>query len=73
MQEYYQIVVQGHLGSRWTSWFEGMTVTVRGTGSDAETMVSGYVVDQAALHGILNKIRDLGLPLVSVSSSRPES
>jgi hypothetical protein len=73
MPEYYQIVVRGHLGSRWTTWFEGMTVTVRGAGSDAETMLSGYVVDQAALHGILNRIRDLGLPLVSVSSSRPES
>jgi hypothetical protein len=73
MPEYYQIVVEGHLGSRWMTWFEGMTVTTRGTGAAAETVVSGYVADQAALHGILNKVRDLGLPLVGVSRGHSES
>ncbi len=73
MPAYYQIVVQGHLGSRWTTWFEGMTVTTQGTGADAETVVSGYVIDQAALYGILNRLRDLGLSLVTVSRGHPES
>ncbi len=73
MPEYYEIVVKGHLSRRWMTWFEGMTVTTRGTGAAAETVVSGYVVDQTALHGILNKVRDLGLPLVTVTRQRPES
>ncbi len=74
MPEYYRIVVKGHLSSRWmkSEWFEGMTVETRGTGAEAETVVSGYVADQAALHGILNKIRDLALPLVTVSREDPE-
>ena len=70
MPEYYQIVVKGHLSSRWMNWFEGMSVTKRGTGAEAETVVAGYVVDQAALHGILHKVRDLGLDLVTVSRER---
>jgi hypothetical protein len=67
MSEYYQIVVKGHLSSRWVTWFEGMSVTTRGTGAQAETVLAGYIADQAALHGILNKVRDLGLPLVVVT------
>ncbi len=73
MPEYYQIVVKGHLSRHWMTWFEGMTVTTQGTGPEAETVVSGFVADQAALHGILNKVRDLGLPLLAVTRERPGS
>ena len=59
----YQIRVKGHLGSQWTEWFGGLTVTLE---DDGETLLSGPVVDQAALHGVLRKVRDLGIPLVSV-------
>jgi len=61
--EVYQIRVRGHLGSQWTDWFGGLTVTLEENG---ETLLSGPVVDQAALHGLLRKVRDLGMPLVSV-------
>ena len=61
--ERYEIRVKGRLGSEWSAWFDGLTVTNRPRG---ETVLSGLVVDQAALHGILSKIRDLGLPLLSV-------
>jgi len=60
----YQIRIQGHLGSEWTDWFEGLTLTREDNG---ETLLSGLVVDQAALHGLLRKVRDLGMPLVSVN------
>ncbi|MEW6207824.1 MAG: hypothetical protein AB1631_05615 [Acidobacteriota bacterium] len=59
----YQIRVKGHLGSQWKDWFEGLTVTLEDNG---ETLLSGPVADQAALHGLLRKVRDLGIPLVSV-------
>ena len=61
--EYYEIRVQGQLGSHWEAWFEGLTLTPLENG---QTLIAGPVRDQAALHGILAKIRDLGLPLLSV-------
>ncbi len=59
----YQIRIKGHLGPQWTEWFEGMAVTREENG---DTLLTGPVVDQAALHGLLKKVRDLGLPLLSV-------
>ena len=63
-QEVYQIVVKGHLDSEWSDWFDGLTITLVDNG---ETILSGPVVDQTALHGVLIKIRDLGLPLLSLT------
>jgi hypothetical protein len=60
----YQIRLKGHLGSQWTDWFEGLTITLEDNGN---TLLTGPVIDQAALYGLLKKVRDLGLPLVSVS------
>lgn len=60
----YQIRFQGRLGSQWTAWFEGLTITPTENG---ETLLTGPVVDQAALYGLLRKVRDLGLPLISVN------
>ena len=59
----YQIRVKGHLGSQWQDWFGGLTVTLEDNG---ETLLTGPVIDQAALHGLIKKVRDLGMPLVSV-------
>jgi hypothetical protein len=59
----YEIRIRGHLNDRWADWFEGMTIT---RGDDGETLLRGLVVDQAALYGLLRKVRDTGLPLVSV-------
>jgi len=64
----YQIRLKGHLGDEWTDWFEGLTIILEEGG---HTLLTGPVVDQAALHGLLKKVRDLGLPLVSVSPVRP--
>ena len=64
----YHIRIQGHLGSEWTDWFEGLTLTLEDNG---ETLLTGSVVDQTALHGLLRKVRDLGMPLLSVNPVEP--
>jgi hypothetical protein len=65
----YQIRLRGHLGRQWTDWFGGLTVTLEQNG---DTLLTGPVVDQAALHSLLKKVRDLGMPLVSVKSTAKE-
>ncbi len=60
----YEIRLTGHLDAHWTAWFDGLTVSREANGT---TVLSGLIVDQAALHGLLQRVRDLGLPLVSVS------
>ena len=64
----YQIRIKGHLGPQWTDWFEGMTITLEENG---DTLLTGPVVDQAALHGLLRKVRDLGMPLISAIRVEP--
>jgi hypothetical protein len=61
----YQIRVKGHLSHQWTEWFDGLTITLE---EDGNTLLTGTVIDQAALHGLLKKVRDLGMPLISVNS-----
>ncbi len=60
---HYEIRVKGHLGARWSAWFDDMTIT---TEDDGTTVIAGPVVDQAALHGLLQKLRDVAVPLVSL-------
>ena len=60
----YQIRIKGHLEREWADWFDGMSITLEDNG---DTFLTGPVVDQAALHGLLKKVRDLGMPLVSLS------
>jgi hypothetical protein len=64
----YQIRLKGHLGPQWTDWFGGLTITLE---EDGDTLLTGPVVDQAALHGLLKKVRDLGMPLLSVNRVQP--
>ena len=64
----YHIRIEGHLGNQWTDWFEGLTITREDNG---KTLLSGPVVDQTALHGLLKKVRDLGVPLISVNRVEP--
>ncbi|MBN1995335.1 MAG: hypothetical protein JW953_21785 [Anaerolineae bacterium] len=64
----YQIRLKGHLGHEWTDWFEGLTITLEDNG---ETLLTGPVLDQAALHGLLKKVRDLGMLLLSVNRVEP--
>ena len=66
---FYEIRIKGHLDDRWGDWFEGLTITRDDTG---ETRLTGPVVDQAALHGLLKKVRDLGIPLISVMGVEPD-
>ena len=64
----YQIRVEGHLRAEWAEWFEGLTITLE---PDGTTLLTGPVVDQAALYGLLKKVRNLGLPLVAVNRVEP--
>jgi len=66
----YQIRIKGHLDSQWTDWFGGMTITLEDNG---DTVLTGKVIDQAALYGLIKKVRDLGMSLVSVNRVEPES
>jgi len=66
---WYEIRIKGHLDSRWAAWFDGLSLTNE---RDGTTVISGPVFDQAALHGLLQKVRDVGLPLVSVTSVNPD-
>lgn len=67
---HFEIRVDGHLGSRWAAWFDGMTLTNE---DDGTTIISGPVVDQAALHGVLQKLRDLGISLRSLTQLGPDT
>ena len=64
----YQIRIKGHLGREWTDWFEGLTIQLQDNG---ETLLTGPVVDQAALYGVLKKVRDVAMPLLSVIRVKP--
>ena len=64
----YEIRIKGHLDDRWADWFEGLTITLEDNG---DTLLTGPVVDQAALHGLLRKVRDLGIPLLSINRVEP--
>jgi hypothetical protein len=65
----YHIRLAGHLGPDWAGWFDGLTITLQDNG---ETLLAGPVVDQAALHGVLRKVRDAGIPLLSVVCLNPD-
>ena len=65
----YQIRLKGHLGREWTDWFGGMAVALT---ADGDTLLTGTVADQAALHGVLRKVRDVGIPLISVNEIRQD-
>ncbi len=64
----YQIRVKGHLGPQWTDWFEGLAITLE---EDGDTLLTGPIVDQAALYSLLRRVRDLGITLVSVNRVGP--
>ena len=65
----YEIRIKGHLGHQWTDWFGEVAFTLEENG---DTLITGPVVDQAALHGLLKKVRDLGMPLISVNGVEPD-
>jgi hypothetical protein len=67
---HYEIRVEGHLGPKWSAWFDGLSVT---DADDGTTVIRGPVVDQSALHGLLQKLRDVGIPLVSLAQVPPEA
>ncbi len=64
----YQIRIKGHLGGTWSDWFADLTITLEDNG---DTLLTSPMIDQAALHGLLKKVRDLGMPLISVSPVEP--
>jgi hypothetical protein len=66
----YEIRLKGHLDGRWVAWFDGLSLSPQGDGT---TIIHGPVADQAALHGLLQKVRDTGLPLVSVTCVEPDA
>ncbi|MDQ0769347.1 hypothetical protein QF031_002096 [Pseudarthrobacter defluvii] len=66
---WYDIRLEGHLDSRWTAWFDALSLTNE---NDGTTILHGHVADQAALHGLLQKVRDIGLPLISVTQVEPD-
>ena len=66
----YQVRIKGRLDERWAEWFDGFSIVPR---AEDETLLTGSVADQIGLHGLLNKIRDLGLPLVSVNPAEPDA
>lgn len=66
---FYEIRVEGHLAERWAGWFDGMTITLEENG---DTLLAGPVADQAALHGLLRKVRDVGMSLISVIRVEPD-
>ena len=68
--QYYEIRLKGHLKARWVKWFNGLTIRLEDNG---DTLLTGPVVDQAALHGLLKRVRDLGLPLLSVNPVEPDA
>jgi hypothetical protein len=68
---WYEIRVEGRLEDRWSAWFDGMTLT-HGPNGGGVSVLRGHVVDQAALHGLLARLRDIGLPLISVARVEPE-
>ena len=65
----YEIRLEGHLAPRWAAWFDGLSLAHK---SDGTTIIHGFVADQAALHGLIQKVRDIGLPLVSVTRVEPD-
>ena len=65
----YEIRLRGHRDARWAGWFDGLSLSNE---NDGTTIIGGPVADQAALHGLLQKVRDLGLPLVSVTQVQPD-
>ena len=67
--ERYEIRLKGHLAPRWTAWFDELSLTNE---NDGTTIIHGFVADQAALHGLLQRVRDIGLPLVSVTRVEPD-
>jgi hypothetical protein len=66
---WYEIRLQGHLAPRWSAWLDGMDIT---PDTDGTSVLRGQVVDQAALHGLLSRLRDIGLPLISVTLVEPD-
>jgi hypothetical protein len=61
----YEIVIDGHLADRWSSWFDGLTIA---RNPDGTTVLRGFIVDQSALHGLLERLRDIGIPLIALRS-----